>query len=76
VTEAADADGEMFGQERLARALELCGDLAVEKTLQRILDEVRAFQADQKDDMTLILLKKTRRRPEDEGDAHDGAAHA
>ncbi|HTZ50735.1 MAG TPA: SpoIIE family protein phosphatase [Spirochaetia bacterium] len=76
VTEAADADGEMFGQERLARALELCGDLAVEKTLQRILDEVRAFQADQKDDMTLILLKKTRRRPEDEGGAHDGAPHA
>jgi phosphoserine phosphatase RsbU/P len=69
VTEAANGDGEMYGEERLATALEHCGDLAVEKTLHRLLDDVRAFQSDQKDDMTLILLKKTR-RPEDEATTH------
>jgi sigma-B regulation protein RsbU (phosphoserine phosphatase) len=70
VTEAANRDGEMYGQERLARTFEHCGDLSVEKALQRILDEVRSFQEDQKDDMTLIVLKKTRVRPELEGTAH------
>ncbi len=59
----------MYGQERLQTTFEYCGDLAVEKALQGILDEVRAFQEDQEDDMTLILLKRTRRRPEVEGAA-------
>lgn len=70
VTEAANAEGEMYGQERLATALGRCGDLSVETSLHHILDEVRTFQEDQQDDMTLIILKRTRRRVE------EGAPHA
>jgi len=58
VTEAANAAGEMYGQERLQSAFARCADLPVEKALERILDEVRSFQAGQEDDMTIILLKK------------------
>ncbi|HTP58501.1 MAG TPA: PP2C family protein-serine/threonine phosphatase, partial [Spirochaetia bacterium] len=58
VTEGANADGEMYGQERLQQVFAQCADLPVEKALERILDDVRAFQVDQEDDMTLILLKK------------------
>jgi phosphoserine phosphatase RsbU/P len=58
VTEGASAQGEMYGQDRLQQVFAQCADLPVEKALERILDDVRAFQADQEDDMTLILLKK------------------
>jgi sigma-B regulation protein RsbU (phosphoserine phosphatase) len=58
VTEGANAAGEMYGQERLQQVFSQCADLPVEKALERILDDVRAFQKDQEDDMTLILLKK------------------
>ncbi len=58
VTEGANAAGEMYGQERLQEVFAQCADLPVEKALERILDDVRAFQVDQEDDMTLILLKK------------------
>ena len=58
VTEGANAAGEMYGQERLQEVFAQCADLPVEKALERILDDVRAFQVDQEDDVTLILLKK------------------
>jgi sigma-B regulation protein RsbU (phosphoserine phosphatase) len=58
VTEGANADGEMYGQDRLQQVFAQCADLPVEKALERILNDVRAFQVDQEDDMTLILLKK------------------
>jgi serine phosphatase RsbU (regulator of sigma subunit) len=58
VTEATNSAGEMYGQERLQRVFAQTADLPVEKALEHILDDVRAFQADQEDDMTLILLKK------------------
>ncbi len=59
VTEAANGAGEMYGQERLGRALERYADLPVDKALEEILGEIQAFQADQADDITLILLKKS-----------------
>ena len=59
VTEATNASGEMYGQDRLQQAFARYADLPVEKALERILDEIRAFQVDQEDDVTLILLKKT-----------------
>ena len=59
VTEATNAAGEMYGQERLQQAFARYADLPVEKALERILDEIRSFQVDQEDDVTLILLKKT-----------------
>ncbi|HUI72960.1 MAG TPA: PP2C family protein-serine/threonine phosphatase [Spirochaetia bacterium] len=73
VTEGANAAGEMYGQERLQRVFAQNADLPVEKALERILDEVRSFQVDQADDMTLILLKKIPRdqakKPRGGGDA-------
>lgn len=71
VTEGTNSSGEMYGQERLQRVFAQSADLPVEKTLERILDDVRAFQADQEDDMTLILLKKI---PQETGKktAHEG----
>jgi len=59
VTECTNAAGEMFGQERLQQAFARSADLPVEKALERILADVRAFQVDQEDDITLILLKRT-----------------
>jgi serine phosphatase RsbU (regulator of sigma subunit) len=59
VTECTNAAGEMYGQERLQQAFARAADLPVEKALERILDDVRGFQVDQEDDITLILLKKT-----------------
>jgi phosphoserine phosphatase RsbU/P len=59
ITEGKNAAGEMYGQERLSEALARYADLPVEKTLQRVLEEVRAFQVEQEDDLTLILMRKT-----------------
>ncbi len=59
VTECTNAEGEMFGQERLQQVFARSADLPVEKALERILDEVRSYQVDQEDDITLILLKKS-----------------
>jgi phosphoserine phosphatase RsbU/P len=58
VTEAANDAGEMYGQERLQRVLAQFADMPVEKALERILEDVRSFRAEQEDDVTLILLKK------------------
>lgn len=58
VTESTNASGEMYGQERLQQIFAQNADLPVEKALERILDDLRAFTSDQEDDMTIILLKK------------------
>jgi sigma-B regulation protein RsbU (phosphoserine phosphatase) len=58
VTEAANESGEMYGQERLQEALQKYADDPVDKALDHILEEVRAFQSDQADDITLVLMKK------------------
>ncbi len=59
VTEAMNADGESFGEERLAALIEEHGDLPFEELRDRILREIRAFVAGtpQHDDMTMVLLK-------------------
>ena len=59
VTEGRNPSGEMFGQERLCESLARYARLPLEKTLQRMLEEVREFQVEQEDDMTLILLKRS-----------------
>jgi len=58
VTEAADKDGELFGQERLAQALRRYSHLELESILESIIREVRDFQERQDDDITLLLIKK------------------
>jgi sigma-B regulation protein RsbU (phosphoserine phosphatase) len=59
VTEAMNADGEPFGEERLAAALEEHGDLPFEELREQILREIRAFVGNtgQHDDLTFVLLK-------------------
>lgn len=59
ITEATDSNGEMFGQERLERLLNQFADLSITKLAQRIIAEVEAFQDEQADDITLVILRKT-----------------
>jgi len=58
VTEATDANGEMFSQIRLEHALNKYADLPVGKLRNKIIQEVQAFQQEQLDDMTLVVIKK------------------
>jgi phosphoserine phosphatase RsbU/P len=62
VTEAVNENGDMFGQERLQEALQKYADDPVEKMLENILRDIRTFQADQEDDITLVLMKKHPKR--------------
>jgi sigma-B regulation protein RsbU (phosphoserine phosphatase) len=59
VTEAMNAAGESFGEERLAEVIEADGDLPFEELRERILREIRAFVGNtgQHDDLTFVLLK-------------------
>ncbi|HEU0173080.1 MAG TPA: SpoIIE family protein phosphatase [Blastocatellia bacterium] len=59
VTEAVDADNQMFGEERLEKLVKESVNLSAEEIKQRILDEVLNFTAGlpQGDDITLIALK-------------------
>jgi sigma-B regulation protein RsbU (phosphoserine phosphatase) len=59
VTEAMNVDSDLFGDDRLKEIIEEHGDLPSEQLRERIVREVEAFvgDADQHDDMTMILLK-------------------
>jgi len=58
ITEATNENGEMYGQVRLEQALNQYADLPVVKLLDKIIEEVKAFQKEQLDDMTLMVIKK------------------
>jgi phosphoserine phosphatase RsbU/P len=59
VTEAVDADNQMFGEDRLENLVKNSVDLSAEEIKVKILDEVLSFTAGlpQGDDITLIVLK-------------------
>ena len=59
VTEAMDEDSDLFGEERLSRALAEQIGLPSDDLKQRILGDVEAFAgaAEQHDDMTIVLLR-------------------
>jgi sigma-B regulation protein RsbU (phosphoserine phosphatase) len=59
VTEAMNMESDLFGDDRLREIIEEHGDLPSEQLRERIVREVEAFvgEADQHDDMTMILLK-------------------
>jgi serine phosphatase RsbU (regulator of sigma subunit) len=59
ITEAMDRSGELFGDAALARVLEGHPALGAAGIRERVLREVRAFvgDADQHDDMTMVVLK-------------------
>ena len=58
VTDAMNAAGEPFGEERLAAVIEEHGDLPFEELRERILREIHAFvgSTGQHDDLTFVLL--------------------
>jgi hypothetical protein len=58
ITEAMSRSGEMFGQDRLRATLARHGALEAEQIVLGILAEVSAFQAEQSDDLTLLVLKR------------------
>jgi serine phosphatase RsbU (regulator of sigma subunit) len=59
VTEAMNTESDLFGDTRLSRLVEEHGHLESSELRERILREVEAFvgEADQHDDMTMILMK-------------------
>ena len=59
ISEAMDADDELFGEVALGAMVEEHADLPFEELRERILREVSAFAGEPgpHDDMTLILLK-------------------
>ncbi len=59
ITEAMNADSDLFGEERLAKLVGEHGHLPPEELRERILREIDAFVAGapQHDDMTMILMK-------------------
>lgn len=58
ITEAANKQGEMFGQIRLEQALNKYADLPVGKLRDKLVEEVMSYQENQADDMTLVVIKK------------------
>jgi phosphoserine phosphatase RsbU/P len=58
VTEAMNREGVLFGQSRLEEALNQYADLPPRRILDKIFEEVSSFQAEQMDDMTLVVIKK------------------
>jgi phosphoserine phosphatase RsbU/P len=59
ITEAMNADSDLFGDNRLSNIVEEHGHLESGELRERILREIEAFVggADQHDDMTMILMK-------------------
>ena len=61
ITEAMNAESDLFGDSRLSRIVEEHGHLDSSELRERILREIEAFvgDTDQHDDMTMILIKVT-----------------
>jgi serine phosphatase RsbU (regulator of sigma subunit) len=57
ITEARNATREMFGMDRLSRALERAAGRPVDGVRDHILREVRDFTSVQADDMTVVVLR-------------------
>jgi sigma-B regulation protein RsbU (phosphoserine phosphatase) len=58
ITEAVNKDGEMYGQERLEQSFNQYADLPVDRLCDKIVEDVKDFQEEQFDDMTLVVIKK------------------
>jgi serine phosphatase RsbU (regulator of sigma subunit) len=58
ITEAANAEGEMFGDERLEAALNEYSDLPVDEIVSKIIGTVMLFKDTITDDMTLVIARK------------------
>ena len=58
ITEVENADGDLWGQQRLENLLRSVGSAPPERIIERVLGEVSAFAKDQRqrDDVTLIVM--------------------
>jgi serine phosphatase RsbU (regulator of sigma subunit) len=65
ITEALNEHKEMYGVERLASALERLHAESVDSIRKGILEEVRAWTAVQRDDVTLLVARQGRRFTKD-----------
>lgn len=57
ITEAENANGEMFGEQRLRDLLLQNANLPLKRLGDAIFTEVMSYQEEQKDDISLVLLK-------------------
>jgi len=57
IPEAKNGEREMYGLERLRLALERNAHLAVDEVRDRIMYDARLFMAEQRDDLTLVVLR-------------------
>ncbi len=58
ITEATGRGGELYGERRLEKALNRSAHLPAEAIVEAILEEVKGFQVEQSDDMTLVVIKR------------------
>ena len=58
ITEAENENEEMFGYDRLERSFLQYAEHPSETIIERILNDCKAFQEKQNDDITLLILKK------------------
>jgi serine phosphatase RsbU (regulator of sigma subunit) len=60
LTEATDATGKLFGEERLRDAFQVvAGKVPLQDAVRSVLARVQQYQGRQDDDLTLVLLKRT-----------------
>ena len=57
-TDAADRNGDIFGDDRLEQVLKQYGELPVDPIVRKIMDSVRDFQDSMNDDMTLVITRR------------------
>ena len=57
IPEARNSEREMYGLERLRLALERNAHLGVDEVRDRVMHDARSFMAEQKDDLTLVVLR-------------------
>ena len=67
VIEVMNAGGEMFGTERLERALRRCAGNTARECIQAVVDDTQAFAGRRAydDDFTLVIVKREPRMPGD-----------
>ena len=58
VVEAPDANGGLYGEDRLAAVLSANGFASASQALGAIFSDVEAFAASQMDDMTAVVLRR------------------
>jgi sigma-B regulation protein RsbU (phosphoserine phosphatase) len=73
-TEAMSAGGEMLGEERLAAALAEVAERPLDAALQHLFERIAAWRARQDDDVTLMLVRRSRDAAAAQGEAPGRAA--